>query len=85
MRSVRVRIIAVLASVLALMLAGVACGKKGRAPRHASAATPAPAAPTPDTTPIAALRTPAGWLLLKPDHPAATPTPSAAPAGNAKS
>jgi len=86
MRSVRMAA-AVLAAVLALSLSlsVVACGKKkGHGAAHA-AATPAPAPPTPDTTPIAALRTPAGWLLLKAEHPAAMPTPAAAPAGNSKS
>ena len=82
MRSVRLAA-AILAAVLAL--AGVACGKKKSHAAHGTAATPAPAPPTPDTTPIAKLRTPAGWLLLKPEHPAATPTPAAAPAGNSKS
>jgi len=83
MRSVRMA--AVMSALLALTLCGAACGKKAHAAKHASVATPAPAPPTPDTTPIAALRTPAGWLLLKAEHPAATPTPAAAPAGNAKS
>ncbi|HTO75047.1 MAG TPA: hypothetical protein VMQ61_03140 [Thermoanaerobaculia bacterium] len=82
MRSVRLAA-AILAAVFAL--SGVACGKKKSHAAHGTAATPAPAPPTPDTTPIARLRTPAGWLLLKPEHSAATPTPAAAPAGNSKS
>ena len=81
MRSVRLAA-AILVAVLAL--SGVGCGKKKSHAAHGTAATPAPAPPTPDTTPIAALRTPAGRLLLKAEHPAATPTPAPAPAGNSK-
>src|SRR5262249_1745125 len=85
MRSVRLATI--LAAVLALFLSlsVVACGKKkAHAAAHGEARASAPAPPTPDTTPIAKLRTPAG-LLLKPERSTAMPTPSAAPAGNAKS
>lgn len=82
MRSVRMAGV-ILTAVLAF--SGVACGKKKSHAAHGAAATPAPAPPTPDTTPIAKLRTPAGWLLLKPEHSGAAPTPAAAPAGNSKS
>ena len=61
------------------------CGGKPHGKRHAAhAETPAPPAPTPDTTPIEALRTPAG-LVLKlesvttpaPYAPTPAPTPAA--------
>ena len=56
-------------------LAAAACGGKPHASGHeAAAATPAPAPPTPDTTPIEALRTPAG-LVLKIEN-APTPAPA---------
>ena len=60
------------------------CGKKGHASAHGAGAAAIPAPPTPDNTPIAALRTPAGWLLVKaePTAPPATATP--APASNPK-
>ena len=54
------------AAVLAALLLAAApgCGTKSHAPRHgAENAPPAPAPPTPDTTPIEALRTPAGLVL----------------------
>ena len=67
---------------LLLFLPAAGCGRKPHAPRHAAAqATPAPA-PTPDNTPIEALRTPSG-MVLKLDEPTpvpgkeATPVPSA--------
>jgi hypothetical protein len=77
MRSVRVAIL-----LLAALAVGVpACGRKGRASNgHAAAAVATPAPPTPDNTPIAALRTPAGWLLIRTEPPPATPTPT--PAGS---
>ena len=61
--------------VLALCAAAAfGCGSKPRQPAHGSEkAAPEPAPPTPDTTPIEALRTPAG-LVLKIDAP--TPVPS---------
>jgi hypothetical protein len=64
----------------AVLLTGAAlsagCGGKHEAPSHGTeAAATAPAAPTPDTTPVAALRTPAG-LVLKPGEAAARPTPA---------
>ncbi len=58
--------------------AALGCGSPAHEGRHAEEkATPAPAPPTPDTTPIEALRTPAG-MVLKLDAPA--PTPAASPA-----
>lgn len=64
----------------AVLLAAVAlsagCGGKPEAPSHETeAAAPAPVPPTPDTTPVVALRTPAG-LVLKPGEAAAVPTPA---------
>jgi hypothetical protein len=62
--------------------AAAGCGKAVGDKRHEQAAqAPEAARPTPDTTPIEALRTPAG-LILKPGEnpPAATPAPSASPA-----
>jgi len=58
-------------SLSIVLLATAACGRKGShdGVEHAPEATPAPP-PTPDTTPIEALRTPAG-LVLK-----ITPAPS---------
>ncbi|MFY9552967.1 MAG: hypothetical protein WAU32_17620 [Thermoanaerobaculia bacterium] len=62
-----------------LALAGstaLGCGGKSHGKGHAAhEATPAAPAPTPDTTPIEALRTPAG-LVLKLES-ATTPAPSA--------
>lgn len=72
--------------VLALLLGGFAlaasgCGRKSHSLAvHGGAARPAPAPPTPDNTPIASLRTPAGWLLVKAERTAATPTPAASAA-----
>jgi hypothetical protein len=71
MRSVR--LMALLLGALALV---PACSGKGHEGRKHAAASPAPPPPTPDTTPIAALRTPAGWLLAKGEPTAAAPTPS---------
>jgi hypothetical protein len=64
--------------------AGLACGKGGHASTgHGEAAhAPSQPPPTPDTTPIAALRTPAGRLLLQTPAPAPQTTPAAAPAAN---
>ncbi len=57
--------------------AALGCGSPAHAGRHVEEkATPAPAPPTPDTTPIEVLRTPAG-LVLKLDAP--VPTPAASP------
>jgi hypothetical protein len=64
----------------AVLLTAVAlsagCGGKHEAPSHETeAAASAPVPPTPDTTPVVALRTPAG-LVLKPGEAAAAPTPA---------
>jgi hypothetical protein len=68
------RLGAVLLTAVAL---SVACGGKHETPSHETeAATPAPVPPTPDTTPVVALRTPAG-LVLKAGEAAAAPTPAA--------
>jgi len=78
MRSVRVAIL-----FLAVLAVGaLACGGKGRDSKgHAAAAAATPAPPTPDNTPIAALRTPAGWLLVRTETPPpTTPTPAVSPA-----
>ncbi len=76
------------AAGLALILAaaaatGVACGERSHRAEHGHAnTTPEPAPPTPDTTPIEALRTPAG-LVLKLDQP--TPVPSTTPSSDSLS
>jgi hypothetical protein len=79
--------IARLAGLLAL--AGIAAGGCQAKPRRRAAhRAPAPAAalaPTPDTTPVAALRTPAGWLLLRTETPAPATTPPPSPASRASS
>ena len=63
---------------LLLFLPAAGCGRKPHAPRHAAAqASPAPA-PTPDNTPIEALRTPAG-MVLKLDEPTPVPGKEATP------
>jgi hypothetical protein len=52
------------------------CGSPSHEKHHpAENATPAPASPTPDTTPIEALRTPAG-MVLRLDAPTPTPAPA---------
>lgn len=67
------RLVRIAAGLAACSLAG-ACGG-GHAERHVAEKTaPAPAPPTPDTTPIEVLRTPAG-LVLKINEP---PTPTSA-------
>ena len=73
-----------LATVILIALAGLPVGCGGRSPREAhgsSGETTPQAPPTPDTTPIEALRTPAG-LVLKTEvtPPSATPAPGASPA-----
>jgi hypothetical protein len=62
--------------------AAVGCrSKAGDHERHAQAAqTPEAAPPTPDTTPVDVLRTPAGLVLkVGETPPAATPEPTASP------
>ncbi len=71
---------ALLLAAICLSVAG--CGSKaaghGRRAQAAQAVEPAP--PTPDTTPIEALRTPAGLVLKLDETPAAvTPAPSPSP------
>lgn len=70
-----VRIAGLVVSVaLATIVSG--CGSKAHKAGHGpESATPAPAPPTPDTTPIEALRTPAG-MVLKLDAPTPTPAPA---------
>ena len=69
------RIAGIAAALVACSLAAASCGGAGHPERHAAEkATPAPASPTPDTTPIEPLRTPAG-LVLKINEP---PTPTSA-------
>ena len=65
-----------LALILAAAAATEACGERAHAGGHHASTAPEPAPPTPDTTPIDALRTPAG-LVLKIDQP--TPIPSVTP------
>ncbi len=61
-------------------VAAAGCGGKRDAQRHgAENETTAPLEPTPDTTPVAALRTPAGLVLKIEEAPALTPTPRGAP------
>ncbi|HYX22270.1 MAG TPA: hypothetical protein VFA98_15610 [Thermoanaerobaculia bacterium] len=62
-----------LAGALAAAAASMSCGSPAPESHHlAEKATPAPAPPTPDTTPFESLRTPAG-LVIRLDAP--TPTP----------
>ncbi len=75
------RLVRAFGFLLAVVAAGsLGCGKKAHVAHEAEAAEAAPN-PTPDTTPIAALRTPAGWLLVKgePTAPPVTPTPAPKP------
>ena len=79
MKTVRATVLII---ALAAATATGGCGEKSHrsasTPAHgASSSAPEPAPPTPDTTPIDALRTPAG-LVLKIDQP--TPLPSVTPA-----
>ena len=65
-----------LLAVIAAFGLAAGCGSKSHEKGHAAEiATPAPAPPTPDTTPIESLRTPAG-MVIRLDAP--TPTPPAA-------
>lgn len=72
-----------LAAVILIALAGLGMGCGGKSPREAHGgseqSTPR-TSPTPDTTPIEALRTPAGLALKSEVTPtSATPSPSASP------
>src|SRR5262249_6474355 len=72
----RTRALAALGLAAAIGAAGCGSGP-GESHHAAEKSTPAPAPPTPDTTPIEALRTPAGMVLkLEAPTPAVTPTPS---------
>ena len=73
------RLVRAAGPILILAALTIGCGAKPRAAGHATEReTPQPAPPTPDTTPIEALRTPAG-LVLKID-PNVTPPPAPSPA-----
>jgi hypothetical protein len=67
-------------SVLAIlvMVLVVACGKP-HGDDHSSHPAAAAPPPTPDTTPIGALRTPAGMVLSQTEAPVPTPTAPPAP------
>jgi hypothetical protein len=70
-----------LAALVAGSLAAAGCGGS-HGDEHPKAAEAAQPAPTPDTTPIRDLRTPAGIALAKTEPPAApSPAPTATPAG----
>jgi hypothetical protein len=71
---------------LGVLLLGIAlaaplggCGGKKRVAKHASAHSETSAAlvPTPDTTPVQPLRTPAGLVLKPGPEPTATPAAAA--------
>jgi hypothetical protein len=63
-------------AVVALCAVGLSCSRKHRADHPAQRQTAEPAPPTPDTTPVPALRTPAGLVLGIEGTPAAVhPTP----------
>ena len=64
-----------LAATLAAAAASLSCGSPASESHHvAEKATPAPAPPTPDTTPFESLRTPAG-MVIRLDEPTPTPAP----------
>jgi len=68
--------VAVVVGFVALFALAAGCGSKAHKGGHgAENATPASAAPTPDTTPIESLRTPAG-MVLNLDAPTPTPAPA---------
>ena len=70
-----------LALMLLIAVTHSGCGRKTKkAAKHGTEEAPAIAMPTPDNTPVPALRTPAG-LVLKLEEPGpATPTPPTTPA-----
>jgi hypothetical protein len=75
------RFLALCAVLLCAIAASAGCGGAHEAASHDTpAAAPAPPPPTPDTTPVAALRTPAG-MTLKPGDAVTTqpPAPTQAP------
>jgi hypothetical protein len=65
-----------LLALLAVPLPG--CGHKEKAVKHHAEEGPAISSPTPDNTPVPALRTPAG-LVLKLDEPTPPPAPATTP------
>jgi len=70
------RVVAVLLS--AALLAG-GCARKKRAAGHGEGqAAAAAVVPTPDTTPVEVLRTPAGLVLKTGPEPTGTPAPEGA-------
>jgi hypothetical protein len=71
----RVQVFGALLAAITVAFLEAGCGSQTREGHHAEKAAPAPASPTPDTTPIEALRTPAG-MVLKLDAPTPTPAPS---------
>ncbi len=77
MRWIRLLVL-LLGACSAVLLAG--CRHGTRTQKHApqSAVTQVP--PTPDTTPVEALRTPAGLVLKLEEAPSVTPTPQASAA-----
>ena len=66
-----------LAVVMLLAVIAPGCSRKAKAAKHRAEEAPAIAAPTPDNTPIAALRTPAGMVLKLEEPTPATPPPTA--------
>jgi hypothetical protein len=60
-------------AVVALCLVGLSCSTKHRADHPAERQTAEPAPPTPDTTPVPLLRTPAGLVLGIEGTPAPVP------------
>ena len=81
-KAVRMRLrrkAALLLAATALAVPG--CSKAGSHERHAQAVQTPEVPPTPDTTPVEALRTPAGLVLrVGETPPALTPAPTASPA-----
>ena len=65
-----------IAAALVAACAGAAlgCGAHSEGHHVAEKGTPAPAPPTPDTTPMESLRTPAG-MVIRLDAPTPTPAP----------
>lgn len=60
-------------AVVVLCAVGLSCSKKYRADHPAERRTVEPAPPTPDTTPVPVLRTPAGLVLGIEGTPATVP------------
>ena len=67
----------ILAVVAVLCLLGAGCSRRRTVEHRTERAAAEPAPPTPDTTPVAALRTPAGLVLGVEGTPApGSPTPA---------